>query len=108
MINWFIKRIEKREANRLAKAQAEHEDYIRYLNHVKSENLADYTQSLKNSMYIRSSISVITSNIHSVKGRDGAETKRKKEFLRTRLKWLSNKLIEEEYMTKHYGSLVGY
>jgi hypothetical protein len=105
MINWFIKRMEKREADELAKAQAEYDAHVESINYIKSENLANYTQSINNSRYIRSSINVLTSNVHSVKGRDGAETKRKKEFLRGRIKWLSSKLIEEESMVEYYGSL---
>ena len=108
MIRWIKKIINKRKADNLARIQADYDAHIKAINYIKSENLADYTQSIKNSMYIRSSINVTTSVIHSIKGRNGAETKRRKAFLQNRIDWLSSKLIEEEYMVNYYGSLVNY
>jgi hypothetical protein len=107
MINWFRERRKKREAEELAIAQAEYDAEFERSSKVKAENTADYTQSIKNAMYLRSSINVTTSIVNNVKGRSGAETKNKKIFLRNRIKWMEKKLIEENGMVEFYGSLIG-
>ncbi len=107
MIKWLKDRKEKREAAELAIAQAEYDAEVKRLAEIKAGNLADYTQSIKNAMYLQSSINVTTSIVNTAKGKDAAETRRKRDFLRGRIKWMERKLIEETAMVTYYGSLVG-
>lgn len=107
MIQWITNRIDKRKAEELAIAQAEYDAEVKRRADEKAENIANYTQSIKNTMYLQSCINVYTSNVNNVKGKSGADTKRKKDFLRSKIEWMKKKLIEETYMVEYYGSLTG-
>lgn len=62
--------------------------------------------TINNARYIRSSINVLNGVVNHATGSNATETKRKKEFLRTRLEWLKVKQIEEESMVLYYDSLL--
>jgi hypothetical protein len=106
MIQWITDKIEKRKADEIAAQKSKRNAEVLRLAAIKSENIEDYTQSLRNTMYLRSSINVTRSNVHNVKGRSGAETKQKKEFLRGRIKWMERKLIEELEMVELFKSMI--
>jgi hypothetical protein len=70
-----------------------------------AEYKALYTISIQNTTYLRSSINVHRSSLVNIKERNGAETKKKKEFMKRQIEWLERKLEEETAMVSHYSSL---
>lgn len=62
--------------------------------------------TINNARYIRSSINVLNGVVNHAKGSNATETKRKREFLVTRLEWLKVKQEEEESMILYYDSLL--
>lgn len=102
MINWIKRKIEEnRQAEqaaaraaqlKAAQLRAEKEKELRELRLI----------TIQNKMYLTSSINVYTSNVNNIKGRNGAETKRRKEFLTQKIKWMTEKLEEETSMVSYY------
>jgi len=88
-------RIDQRRA-RAAKAKAN------WIKELKALRLI----TIINARYIRSSINVLNGVVNHATGSNAAETKRKREFLRTRLEWLKGKQSEEESMIIYYDSLL--
>lgn len=65
------------------------------------------TQSIENVRYIKAYINTLRGNIHTMKGESAAETKRKREQAKVKLKWLDSKLSEETCHAHHYARLLG-
>ena len=106
MINWITNIIERQQERKLAILQSEYDEEYRKRAEHKSDIQALRLISINNIRYIRSSINVLTSTLHSIKGNNGAETRKRREFTRKRIDWLTNKLPEEEGNSIHFSSLL--
>ena len=106
MINFINKYLDKRNKNKQDLIdQANSRANVRRKNQI-AEIIALRLIAIKNSSYIRSSINVINGIINHAKGVNAADTKRKREYLRSRVSWLQRNQREEEWMISHYNSLL--
>ena len=92
-----------REERLKAKQEAER---IR-IEKLKSDLTADITITCGNINYIKSYTNVLSMNLHTSKGGSAAETRRKRDWIRTKIEWLSNKLTEETAMLEYYKKELG-
>jgi hypothetical protein len=102
MINWIKGKIEDRKRADHAAAKARLDRQIQLRAKQKEELKELRLITIQNRMYLTSSINVYTSVVNSIKGRNGAETKRRKEFMNKRIQWMTVKLEEETAMISYY------
>jgi len=106
MIKFIKTYMKKKEAEAQAQAEADRDRKLlakkNWIKEIKALRLI----TINNARYIRSSINVLNGAVNHAKGSNAAETKRKREFLRTRLNWLKGKQSEEESMIIYYDSLL--
>lgn len=89
----------KREA--IAKAKKRREEIE------LAANTELYTQSLVNVRHISSTLKVLDSIQHTVKGDSAADTRKKRESAKARIEWYKRKLTEEKAMVKYFADLTG-
>jgi len=106
MINWIIKILDKRKANKLAIIKLERDTEYKRSFDYKLDIQELRRISINNVRYISASINVLASTLHSITGGNGAETKRRKNFTRNRIAWLTSKLPEEQGNVEYYSSLL--
>lgn len=89
----------KAEANAKAKAEARAK--------AKKYFTELYTQSLNNVRYIKASMNTISGMMNSIKGRSVGDTNKRKDAMRSQIKWYEVKLQEERGMVRYYANLAG-
>ena len=98
--NWKEKREREAEARAEAEAKAKKEARAKALQYFTEL----FTQSINNVRYIKASMNTISGMMNSIKGRNAGDTKRRKEAMRSQLKWYERKLQEERAMVHYYAS----
>jgi hypothetical protein len=103
MINWFSKIQNEYKRDEL------HKETLR-LHQLQDKKLAQIKEvkelqliTINNVRYIKAYLNTLHSVVNYVKGNDVLETKRKKEWAKSNIKWLQSKLLEEESMILHWG-----
>lgn len=111
--NWINNQIKKHKEE-VARYKKQKEQYQKHLEQRKLDQVQKQKDELidlrlitiKNVSYIKSYLNVLNSNIKTSKGNNAAETKRKREWIRNKINWLENKLVEEEGMVTYYDSVL--
>ncbi len=104
MINWYNnwknQKHQDQEEERLVEQLAREKARYAKLKELSELRLI----TLNNVRYIGSYINTLYSVVNCMKGNNAAETKRKREGARKKLKWLESKLIEEKGMLIYWES----
>lgn len=96
----------KYKKNQAIKEQIAAEQIARKQSEELDLNITLYTQSINNVIHIRAAISTISAIFNSVKGKSLAETNKRKELMKSQMKWYENKLNEEIAMVNHFASIL--
>jgi len=106
MLKWIKDIIEsKQEQERLAD-QAK-EVLVQQANKEKLTELIDLKRiTITNARYLRSYLNVLRSVSFTTKGASAAETRKKRQWAKDKIKWVETKLKEEEAMEIYFSQQV--
>ena len=62
--------------------------------------------TINNVRYLRSYISTLRSMSNTIKGASAAETRKKRDWAKSQVKWLETKLKEEQYMEVYWNQKI--